>query len=169
MTTGAIWARITPAMILTSTKKLLPASFLVLTLAVTIRAGLAQEPGKDGPTVSTTTGVYLETQAKAGQEIFEATCLGGCHNIASHKGAAFKLQWNGKPLWELFRLINEEMPKDDPGSLSVTDTANLVAYLLKVNGQPAGKDELSTEPAALKKIKIDLPAGTGRPARPWGQ
>jgi len=75
----------------------------------------------------------------------------------------------GKPLWELFRLINEEMPKDDPGSLSVTDTANLVAYLLKVNGQPAGKDELSTEPAALKKIKIDLPAGTGRPARPWGQ
>ena len=146
-------------MILTSTKKLLPASFLllVLALAITIRAGLAQEPGKDGPTVSTTTGVYLETQAKAGQEIFEATCLGGCHNMASHRGAAFKLHWNGKPLWELFKLINEEMPKDDVGSLSVTDTANLVAYILKLNSQPAGKDELSTEPAALKKIKIDLP------------
>ena len=144
-------------MILTSTKKLLPASFLVLALAITIRAGLAQEPAKDGPTLSTTTGVYLEAQAKTGQEIFEATCLGGCHNMASHRGTAFKLHWNGKPLWELFRLINEEMPKDDLGSLSVTDTANLVAYLLKLNGQPAGKEELSTEPAALKKIKIDLP------------
>jgi cbb3-type cytochrome c oxidase subunit III len=144
-------------MILTSTKKLLPASFLVVALAVTIRAGLAQEQGKDDPTVSTTTGVYLETQAKAGQEIFEATCLGGCHNMASHRGAAFKQHWNGKPLWELFKLINEEMPKDDAGSLSVTDTANLVAYILKLNGQPTGKDELSTEPAALKKIKIDLP------------
>lgn len=146
-------------MILTSTKKLLPASFLllVLALAITIRAGLAQEPGKDGPTVSTTTGVYLETQAKAGQEIFEATCLGGCHNMASHRGAAFKNHWNGKPLWELFKLINEEMPKDDVGSLSVTDTANLVAYILKLNSQPAGKEELSTEPAALKRIKIDLP------------
>jgi hypothetical protein len=144
-------------MILTSTRKLLPASFLLLTLTVTIRAGLAQEPAKDGPTVSTTTGVYLESQAKGGQEIFEATCLGGCHNIASHKGAAFKMRWNGQPLYELFRLINEEMPKDDPGSLSVTDTANLVSYLLKLNGQPAGKEELSTDPAALKKIKIDLP------------
>jgi hypothetical protein len=157
MTAGAIWAKITPAMILTSTRKLLPASFLVLALTVTIRAGLAQEAGKDGPTVSTTTGVYLETQAKAGQEIFEATCLGGCHNMASHRGAAFKNHWNGKPLWEIFKLINEEMPKDDPGSLSVTDTANLVAYILKLNGQPAGKEELSTDPAALKKIKIDLP------------
>jgi hypothetical protein len=157
MTAGAIWAKITPAMILTSTRKLLPASFLVLALTVTIRAGLAQEAGKDGPTVSTTTGVYLETQAKAGQEIFEATCLGGCHNMASHRGAAFKNHWNGKPLWEIFKLINEEMPKDDPGSLSVTDTANLVAYILKLNGQPAGKEELSTDPAALKRIKIDLP------------
>ena len=129
----------------------------MLTLAVTIRAGLAQEPGKDGPTVSTTSGVYLETQAKAGQEIFEATCLGGCHNMASHRGAAFKNHWDGRPLWDIFKLINEEMPKDDPGSLSVTDTANLVAYILKLNGQPAGKEELSTEPAALKKIKIDLP------------
>src|SRR5262245_23085668 len=144
-------------MILTSTRKLLPASFLVVLLTVTIRAGLAQESGKDAPTVSTTTGVYLETQAKAGQEIFEATCLGGCHNMASHRGAAFKNHWNGKPLWELFKLINEEMPKDDAGSLSATDTANLVAYILKLNGQPAGKEELSTEPAALKKIKIDLP------------
>jgi hypothetical protein len=157
MTAGAIWAKITPAMILTITRKLLPASFLVLALTVTIRAGLAQEAGKDGPTVSTTTGVYLETQAKAGQEIFEATCLGGCHNMASHRGAAFKNHWDGRPLWDIFKLINEEMPKDDPGSLSVTDTANLVAYILKLNGQPAGKEELSTDPAALKKIKIDLP------------
>jgi hypothetical protein len=157
MTAGAIWAKITPAMILTITRKLLPASFLVLALTVTIRAGLAQEAGKDGPTVSTTTGVYLETQAKAGQEIFEATCLGGCHNMASHRGAAFKNHWDGRPLWDIFKLINEEMPKDDPGSLSVTDTANLVAYILKLNGQPAGKEELSTDPAALKRIKIDLP------------
>jgi hypothetical protein len=118
---------------------------------------VAQEPAKAGSMVSTTTGVYLETQAKAGQEIFEATCLGGCHNMASHRGAAFKNHWDGRPLWDIFKLINEEMPKDDPGSLSVTDTANLVAYILKLNGQPAGKEELSTEPAALKKIKIDLP------------
>lgn len=144
-------------MILTSTKKLLPASFLLLLTTLTIRVGLAQEPAQDVPTVSSTTGVYLEAQAKTGQEIFAATCIGGCHNIADHRGAAFKQRWNGRPLWELFKLINEEMPKDDPGSLSPADTVNLVAYLLKLNDQPAGKDELSTEPMALKKIKIDLP------------
>src|SRR5215468_550182 len=120
-------------MILTSTRKLLPASFLLLAAALTVRVGMAQEAGQEAPTVSSTSGVYLESQAKAGQEIFAATCIGGCHNIADHKGAAFKQRWNGRPVWELFKLINEEMPKDDPGSLSPADTVNLVAYLLKLN------------------------------------
>lgn len=129
----------------------------MLAFALTIRVGLAQERAGDPPMRSTTTGVYTEAQAKAGQEIFESTCLGGCHNMASHKGAAFKTHWNGRPIWDLFKLINEEMPKDDPGSLSVTDSANLVAYIMKLNGQPAGKEDLSTDPAELRKIKIDLP------------
>ena len=128
-------------------------------LAVCVRAGAWQDPPAS-PMRSTTSGVYVAAQADAGQKIFEATCIGGCHNMASHKGIAFKQRWDGQPLWDLFDLIFETMPKDDPGSLTDKDAAGLVAYLLKLNGLPAGKDALPTDETALRKIKIDLPAGT---------
>ncbi len=130
--------------------------------ALCLRAGAAQDPA--GPPMrSAMTGVYSAAQADAGQEIFAATCIGGCHNIADHKGVAFRQRWEGHPVWELFDTIHNKMPKDDPGTLSDDDAAGLVAYLLKLNGLPAGKDPLPTEEAALRKIKIDLPPG-GRPA-----
>jgi len=127
-------------------------------LAVAVRAA---SPPQDAPAPaasrSTLTGVYTAAQADAGQEIFASTCIGGCHNIADHKGIAFKQRWDGHPVWDLFRTINYNMPKDDPGSLSEEETAQLVACLLKLNGLPAGKEALPTTEAALKKIKIELP------------
>jgi mono/diheme cytochrome c family protein len=131
-------------------------------LAVCVRAGAAQDPANP-PMRSAMTGVYAAAQADAGQEIFAATCIGGCHNIADHKGVAFRQRWEGHPVWELFDTIHTKMPKDDAGSLTEEDAAGLVAYLLKLNGLPAGKDPLPTTEAALRKIKIDLPPG-GRPA-----
>jgi len=130
-------------------------------LAFCLRAGAApqtQEASPDTPMRSTGTGVYSAEQAQAGQEIFESTCLGSCHNMADHRGIAFRQRWDGHPLWDLFNTIHMKMPKDDVGSLSETDAVQLVAYLLKLNGMPAGKDELATDPAILKKIKIEVPA-----------
>lgn len=133
--------------------------------AVALRSGPVQTPPTDGMT-STTAGVYTPAQAEAGQQIFEATCIGGCHNMADHRGPAFKLRWEGHLTWELYSTIFEKMPKDDAGSLSEADAIDLVAYLLKLNGLPPGKDALPTDEAALRKIKIALPAGgDARPAR----
>ncbi|HUL75579.1 MAG TPA: cytochrome c [Vicinamibacterales bacterium] len=126
-----------------------------------LRAGAAtpgQEAAADPAMRSTAAGVYSDAQAKAGQEIFAVTCIGGCHNMADHRGLAFKQRWDGRLVWDLFNTILVKMPKDDPGSLSDDDAIQLVAYLLKLNGLPAGKDDLSTDPTALKKIKIELPA-----------
>jgi len=131
----------------------------VWAVAVGLRAVSGQTPPADPAARSTTSGVYSLEQAKAGQATFEATCLGGCHQMASHKGAAFKKLWDGKPLYDLFVKILEEMPKDDPGSLTPADTAQLVAYILKLNGLPPGKDDLPVDPAILNKIKIELPEG----------
>jgi len=130
-------------------------------LAFCLRAGAAapaQEPTADPAMRTVAAGVYSDAQAKAGQEIFDATCLGGCHNMADHRGLAFKQRWDGHLLWDLFNAIHTKMPKDDPGSLSDDDAIQLVAYLLKLNSLPAGKDDLSTDPTVLKKIKIELPA-----------
>jgi mono/diheme cytochrome c family protein len=135
-------------------------------LTVIVRAaGPSQEPPAAVATRSTITGVYTAAQADAGQEIFAATCIGGCHNIADHKGIAFKQRWEGHLVWDLFKTIHVEMPKDDPGSLSDEEAAQLVACLLKLNGLPAGKEALPTDEAALRKIKIELPPDGGhRPA-----
>ena len=35
-------------------------------------------------------------------------------------------------------------------------TGPLLAYMLKMNGMPAGRSELPSDPALLEKIKIDL-------------
>jgi hypothetical protein len=129
-----------------------------------VRAGAQDVP--EPPARSTTAGVYSAAQAQAGQAIFESTCLGGCHNLGSHKGLAFKQHFDGRLVWDLYDVILETMPKDDPGSLTPADTAQLVAYLLKLNGLPAGKDDLPIDAAVLKKIKIEVPPGERAP-RPF--
>jgi hypothetical protein len=108
-------------------------------------------------TKSTRAGVFTAAQAESGQAIYESTCLGGCHSLASHRGVAFRQRWDGHPVFELYQVINEEMPKDDPGSLTADQSLQLVAYMLKLNGLPAGSDRLPTDAGTLKKIKIELP------------
>jgi hypothetical protein len=129
---------------------------VVWLLAVVARSGVAQEKAAD-PGRTTMAGVYSAAQADKGQPKFEASCLGGCHNPASHRGAAFKTKWAGQSVWELYDKIHETMPDDDPGSLSAAESIALVAYVLKYNGVPAGKDDLPIDPDALRKIKIEFP------------
>ena len=136
-------------------------------LALSAR-GMGAVIWQDAPvemTKSTVAGVYTAAQAESGQAIYESTCLGGCHSLADHKGVAFRLRWQGHPLLDLYQVVSEEMPKDDPGSLSAEQSGQLVAYLLKLNGLPAGSDRLSTDAAALKKIKIELPPAESTPHR----
>jgi hypothetical protein len=49
------------------------------------------------------------------------------------------------------------MPKNDPGSLSPPESAQVMAYLLKMNDIPAGKSELQPDPAMLRRIRIETP------------
>jgi len=99
--------------------------------------------------------VYTEAQATRGKDIFSSICT-SCHNISSQSGTAFSKRWNGALVSELFGVMTDTMPKDDPGSLPEKDRTDVIAYLLKINGMPAGTTELSADPEALKKIVIDL-------------
>jgi mono/diheme cytochrome c family protein len=143
----------------------------VWTLAVCVRVGASQQQPPTVPTPpaaaagtatqagderSTLSGVYTEKQADAGGDIFSNICS-NCHKVAEHSSPAFKAKWNGALVWDLYQIIGETMPKDDPESLSVSERAEIVAFLLRKNGLPAGTADLSTDPAALKKIKIEMP------------
>ncbi len=50
------------------------------------------------------------------------------------------------------------MPLHAPGGLSPETYADILAYMLEVNGMPAGKRDLPTDPAALKGVVLQGPA-----------
>ena len=74
-----------------------------------------------------------------------------------HTGAAFSATWNHRPLSALFRYMTERMPKNDPGSLAPREYADVLAYVLKMNGVPAGAVELPADSVRLSAIRIELP------------
>jgi mono/diheme cytochrome c family protein len=103
---------------------------------------------------STLTGVYTDEQAGRGKEVYFGSCR-SCHTAASHTGATFSKWWKGKRMSELFAFVSQKMPKNDPGSLSAEDYVDVIAYLLKMNAFPVGKDELIPDVIALKDIRIE--------------
>lgn len=86
-----------------------------------------------------------------------ATCV-SCHPRGTYATPGFRATWSGRPLSELFDFVREKMPKNDPGTLTPEEYAQVVAYILKINDAPAGDHELPADSEALRKIRIDLPA-----------
>ncbi len=124
----------------------------------------AQQTGSDAPLPaghrSTTGGVYSAEQATRGAEAYATMCM-GCHTTAAHMGDVFVSNWSGRPVSHFYDFISTAMPKTEPGSLSPAEYASIVAYILKINGMPAGKDALPADTVALGKIRFDPP--TKRP------
>ena len=110
---------------------------------------------------STTAGVYTPPQAARGEELYMSVCV-SCHPAGTYKAAGFRATWTGRPLSELYDQIKEKMPKNDPASLTPDECAQVLAYLLKINGLPAGETELSSDIAKLKKIRIEMPSSGDR-------
>ena len=72
--------------------------------------------------------------------------------LADH---TFRARWKARSLGELFELIQVEMPQDAPGSLTVDETSQLLAFILQGNRQPAGEHELSRDMDVLKEMPCD--------------
>jgi mono/diheme cytochrome c family protein len=127
---------------------------LILLAAV---VGVSTAPpayAQDGEARSARSGVYSDAQAMRGKDLYAMQCR-SCHTPESHTGAIFDAWWGGRRLSDLFEFVQERMPKNEPGSLTPQEYADVVAYLLRMNRMPAGSDELSTDVATLKKIRIE--------------
>ena len=130
---------------------------LVLAAAVALPvAGWAQS----APPVarSTRAGVYTAGQAAQGQELYAMHCQ-SCHPAITHTGPQFAAKWDGRPFWELYSFVRDEMPKSDPGSLSEREYITVLAYVLKMNGMPPGEAPLSTDSTQLSRIRIEFKPG----------
>ena len=107
-------------------------------------------------------GVYTPEQATRGQDTYNSVCL-SCHTIPEVTGKAFSSKWVGYPLWDLYDYLSVNMPQSDPGTLTPKEYAQVVAYLLRINGMPAGKEDVPSDTLALKRIKVDtIPVDTLR-------
>jgi cytochrome c5 len=110
---------------------------------------------------STLDGVYTTAQSERGAKLAVESC-DVCHapkftgtDLGPPVHAAeFQASWAGKPLSELFDRIFTTMPAHDPSTLGLTQTADLVAYLLDVNGYPRGAEDLPGDMAVLQQIRI---------------
>jgi hypothetical protein len=130
------------------------------------RSFAAQQPqAADSSARTTLEGVYSAEQATRGEKTYGMSCLGGCHNAASHKGVTFKQNWAGHQVGELYERIKDTMPDDNPGLLTAKESIEIVSYMLKANGMPAGKEDLGQDKAALAKIKIEMPPATAASSR----
>ena len=132
---------------------LIPAAAVLLCGAIASNA--AQAPAPKRKVVTTKAGVYTAAQAAKGEQVYMAFCL-SCHPAGTYAAPAFRQKWNGHLLSELYSLISTQMPKEQPGTLEDGDYANVIAYLLKINGAPTGKKALPADEKALKSIRISM-------------
>lgn len=104
---------------------------------------------------STRSGAYTVEQATSGKELYVLNCV-SCHTAVTHTGPGFVDKWEGRPLWELYQYMSESMPKSEPGGLTPGEYSRVLAYMLQMNGAPAGNAELVADSTALKQIRIEL-------------
>jgi len=120
--------------------------------------GVCQTANRDSVR-STMSGVFSAAQAARGRDVYLGDCR-GCHSAPEHT-PAFKQQWAGRKLWDLFAWISDNMPKNSEGSLSPTEYADVLAFTLQALGMPAGTEEMPPDSATLVKIRFDTLSHSG--------
>ena len=123
--------------------------------AVTAQAPPPQATPKPDAAQTTLSGVYTDVQVARGEETYYASCV-SCHPKGTYAGPSFKTTWGDRPLSDLYDWILNKMPKNDPGTLTPEQSVEVIAYILKENGMPAGKTKMPADEAALKAIRIQL-------------
>lgn len=129
-------------------------------------AALAQDAGK-----SVWQGIYSPEQAERGAGVYSQRC-GACHGAALNGtgeapalvGGEFVSHWDTMTVGDLYDRVRTTMPQNDPMSMTREEYADVLAFLLKNNGFPAGSQPLDKRSEVLATIGItaEKPAGTGR-------
>jgi mono/diheme cytochrome c family protein len=114
---------------------------------------------------SAAAGVYSAEQAARGQKAYLTECA-SCHGDKLEgglgpmlAGEGFLSMWGGRSLAELTDKVQNTMPFQAPGSLTRDQSIDIVAYMLQVDGYPAGQ---ALTAAAL--AQVSFPGAAAAPA-----
>jgi S-disulfanyl-L-cysteine oxidoreductase SoxD len=120
-------------------------------------AGLGVSASSTEQTRSVKAGVYTFEQAERGVALYKQKCA-SCHAPSRFTDEDLFLKpYAGKPMWEMFDVISDSMPEDDPGGMKPEEYAAVIAQLLRMNGLPAGQTELPASKDALSQILFERP------------
>ena len=99
---------------------------------------------------------YTEEQARRGQRAFRQVCS-DCHYTSEFKGPVFTDVWARRTARDLYRELRRTMPDDNPGGLPRQTYVDVMAYILELNGYPAGSDELPPDDQILDSFRLTPP------------
>lgn len=103
-------------------------------------------------------GPFTQAQVDGGRADYNTHC-GGCHGFNLQNGSirtsligrSFLAGWGSRSTWEYYRYVSYRMPNQAPNSLTPETYANIVAYILAVNGAQPGSETLT----AQSTVRID--------------
>jgi alcohol dehydrogenase (cytochrome c) len=120
-----------------------------------------RQPGVPGP--------FTAAQVQAGRDAYEANCsschrpdLRGSGEAPALAGANFITAWRELSTKDLYDRLRLSMPPGTQGSLGEATYLAIVAYILQVNGAPAGPQSLT--PTTAVAIGSIATGQTGAPA-----
>ena len=135
----------------------------VWTIALCVAVLAAQQPDGTGRR-SVWDRVYTEAQSGRGEALYARHCE-RCHGTGLDGDTAseipglafegFMQRWRGRTAEDLLLRMERSMPPSAPGSLTRAEYADVMAYLFKANGFPAGFEALGLDTARLRQVVID--------------
>ncbi|HSB08672.1 MAG TPA: PQQ-binding-like beta-propeller repeat protein [Blastocatellia bacterium] len=115
-------------------------------------------------------GLFTAAQAARGAAVYNKSCA-ECHGQKLEgttsrplAGPRFIRKWGSgdNSIDDLFFIISTQMPYDAAGTLTKQQNIDVVAFILKSNGYPAGNKELTPDSAAMA-LKIAAPGDSKKP------
>ena len=128
------------------------AAWVALSISLVLGAWISAAQGSRG---SIWGGAFTEAQVKRGDEAYQAGCS-SCHGNKLRAtnpealdliGPEFLRWWDAKPLDDMFQKIRDTMPPTGPDTLGEKTYTDILAFILSMNGFPAGDTELVPETA----------------------
>src|SRR5215471_1325607 len=105
-------------------------------------------------------GIFTDEQADRGKADFAQSCT-RCHGqdlagltAPSLNGNRFVTAWENENLYKLFVKIRDTMPPNFGTILTDEAKLDVMTFLLRTNGFPAGPEELKVDPDTLENIQI---------------
>jgi mono/diheme cytochrome c family protein len=109
--------------------------------------------------------LYTEAQARSGERLYTEHCA-SCHGANLQGSAQFpalagksfveRCVDNGHTVDDLLFIMRSFMPYNAPGKLSKQEYADIMAYILKVNGIAGDSKALSADAEALQKSLLSM-------------